>query len=167
MGQLVLDERLAATLPKVGDPPRNPTGYNGTKMQRFRNKDIRKLILEGGDQPCGVEGYENLSLMQYVFSVVIWEMAAQGGKYSRFAMTFIANRVFGPVPLSVQFQQEEESDLRDLTNEQLALRVERLRDLILRPLQRETIDVEATPADRGTNPPEVTYRVAEGDSRKP
>jgi len=48
-----------------------------------------------------------MTLFEYCFSYVIWEMAAAGGKHAPFAMTFIANRVFGPAPAKVHVHDEE------------------------------------------------------------
>src|SRR5262249_55190311 len=136
---------LVWTGPKKGDPSRNPDGYKGTPAQRMRQKDLRSLIREGGDAMCTEPGYQHLTNFQYVFSVAIWSMARSEGKNSRFAIQFIANRLFGRIPVRIEVEEMPE-DLTTMSNSELLDRVDMLRALIL----QGAIDVESVPDPKPT-----------------
>lgn len=145
MGRDELSEELLPTVIRKGEV-RNPMGYNNW-VQRWRNKDFQRLLQADANEPCGEPGFEHLTNAQFA-SKLLWAKAKTGDlRWFKELM----NRLFGRVPLNVDMSVSPiPTDLSELTDAQLAERLDALRDLMVGPAQQslpEVIDVTDPRAD--------------------
>jgi len=126
MAQHELNDGLRAALMKPGDPTRNPLGNNGGAVRRLKFRELRAMLIAVGDEPCDVEGYTHISKREYVVRI-LYGLAMEG---HRWAIKYIDDRVYGRVPLDVNVTQQPQPELSYLTTEELAARVEQLRERV-------------------------------------
>lgn len=126
MAQIDSNHGLARAAMKPGEPSRNPLGHNGGAVRRMKFRELRAMLMAVGDEPCDVVGYTHISKREYVVRV-LYQLAMEG---HRWAIKYIDDRVYGRVPLDVNVTQQPRPELSYLTTDELAARVERLREQV-------------------------------------
>lgn len=115
------NEGTLKIIPKPGEV-RNPTGFNNPPGRR-RSQEIKAALQAGLNERCDIEGFEHLTFFEYGIRSLMYLWCA-GDKW---ACTFVANRVWGRVPLDIAMDVTTHESLQALSDQELLARVDALR----------------------------------------
>ena len=89
---------------QVGDPPLNPSGYNGwTDGLRHKRIQLRELMLQEMDEPCPWPEYAGLTWKQAIVKM-LFNLSLAGEQW---AVRELLNRAYGRIPLTVNLDAKE------------------------------------------------------------
>jgi hypothetical protein len=160
MGLIEPNDGTLRMVPKPGEV-RNPRGVNSHK-NTVRNRKISELFTVELDKPCDIEGYEDWTQIQYIIHVAV--LQAMAGDPA--ARKTVLDRRFGRVPFTVEMdvsvQTQLQQELEQLSDEELALRMEVMARSIRKRINEEKARPEALDAVVVEDPSAVGLLPPEG-----
>ena len=147
IGQIELNEGLARAMAKPGEPGRNPVGHKLPHGVMARNRLLKEALLGELRKQCEYEGFTHLTKFEFGVRKIV-ELWQEG---DRWACTWLANRIWGRVPTTVELQLQANLEvhhtieMEELSDVELLRRLDMVREVLTEELS-EVVDAEVTNA---------------------